>query len=274
MPFLERLGGNLFYDDTGGDGEVLFFTHGFASSSATWDGQMALGSRYRLIRWDMRGHGRSDSPDDASSYSKQHQVEDMAAVLDACGVQQAVFVGHSMGAFDSLLFLLTSAEGSRRVKALVLIGAGPGFAKAEARQRWNQTAEKLAKGYAAKGFEALVGSDRSKGHSERGAKVGLAHAAKNVFGHRDDDPLFVRCPEGPAVVVRRLPTVSVPVLLAIGERDKQYRAGSEAILAKVPNARLVTVPGAGHMAHESQPEAFNELVVEFVESLSAVRSRL
>merc|ERR1712146_232383 len=112
-----------------------------------WDNQMELSKKFRLIRWDMRGHAQSSSPEDASEYSKQHQVDDIAALLDACGVQQAVLLGHSMGAYDSMLFYLSSPENARRVKALVIFGSGPGFAKPGPRQAWNKKADELADSY-------------------------------------------------------------------------------------------------------------------------------
>merc|ERR1719336_2470400 len=133
---------------------------------------MELSSDFRIIRWDMRGHAQSESPDDAAQYSKQHQVDDMAAVLDACGVQQAVFLGHSMGAYDNMLFYHSSPEYAKRMKALIIFGSGPGFAKASAREAWNKNADKLANNYAEKGLDALMGSDREKGHTAHGAKVG------------------------------------------------------------------------------------------------------
>ena len=75
--YLERpCGVKLFYTDTGGAGDVILFTHGFSSGSKMWDGQVADLSRdYRCVTWDMRGHAASDSPDDASLYNKQHQVQ-------------------------------------------------------------------------------------------------------------------------------------------------------------------------------------------------------
>ena len=75
---------------------------------------MELASDFRLIRWDMRGHARSSSPDDEQAYSKQAQVDDMNAILDACGVTKAVFVGHSMGAYDTLLYYMSSPVRSAR----------------------------------------------------------------------------------------------------------------------------------------------------------------
>lgn len=258
----------LYYEDTGGDGEVLFLTHGFGSGSRMWDGQMELRAKFRVIRWDMRGHARSDSPDDATQYSKQHQVDDMAAILDACGVQQAVFLGHSMGAYDNMLFYLSSPEYAKRMKALVIFGSGPGFAKAAAREGWNKNADKLAGNYAAKGLDALVGSDRDKEHTAHGAKVGLAHAARNVFGQRDSDPLYARMPDGASVAALHLGELRLPVLIIIGDRDKQFRAASDMMKAKLPDAQMVLVADAGHMANEKQPQLFNQHIAEFASSLT------
>jgi hypothetical protein len=80
---------------------------------------MELSSDFRLIRWDMRGHARSSSPDDARAYSKQAQVDDMNAILDTCGVSRAVFVGHSMGAYDTLLYYMSSAVRSAHSNGLL-----------------------------------------------------------------------------------------------------------------------------------------------------------
>ena len=65
-----------------------------------WDPQVrALGDRARFLRWDLRGHGMSDSPDDASLYTHAASVGYMASVLDACGVERAVIGGLSLGGY-------------------------------------------------------------------------------------------------------------------------------------------------------------------------------
>src|SRR5260370_37354667 len=72
-----------------------------------WDGQVAaFADRYRVILWDMRGHGRSDDPSDPAAYSEALTVGDMAAVLDACGEERAIIGGLSLGGGLSLAFYL------------------------------------------------------------------------------------------------------------------------------------------------------------------------
>merc|ERR1712046_276961 len=110
----------------------------------------------------------------------------------------------------------SSPENAKRMKALVIFASGPGFAKAKAREGWNATADKLSAGYAAKGLDALVGSDKNKGHSVRGATVGLSNSAKWVFGQRDDDPLYARMPDGASVAALHLNEFKLPTLIIIG----------------------------------------------------------
>lgn len=274
MPFAERAGVKIYFEDTGGDGDVVFLTHGFGSSSATWDGQMELVKNFRIVRWDMRGHGLSDSPKDPAAYSKRHQVDDMMAVLDACEVPCAVFVGHSMGGFDSMLFQLCSAQHAQRMKALVVVSAGPGFGKAEAREKWNQRAAAMAADFGAKGLEALVGSDRNKGHTDEGARIGLAHSARRVFAQLDDDPLLSTLPNRAGVVITHLPQLKSPMLIVVGERDKAFRGAADMMAAKVPASQCVVIAGAGHMVHEVQQDRFNAVLSDFLQSVALPSSKL
>src|SRR4051812_43551577 len=99
MPVLNRGGVSISYSDSG-SGLPVLLSHGYSATEQMWRPQQAaLTERYRLITWDMRGHGASDSPDDLAEYSEARTVEDMLAVLDATGVQQAVIGGLSLGGY-------------------------------------------------------------------------------------------------------------------------------------------------------------------------------
>merc|ERR1712217_260665 len=99
--------------------------------------------------------------------------------------------------------------------------------------------------------------------------VGLANSAKNVFGQRDHDPLYARLPNGASVAATHLHELKLPTLIIIGDRDKQFRASSELLKAKIPNAQMILVADAGHMANEQQPKLFNQHIAEFVHSFSS-----
>ena len=93
MPKLNRDGVNIYYE-VHGSGPPLLLTHGYSSTSAMWQGQIAaLSKQHKLILWDMRGHGQSDYPDDDAAYSEALTVADMAAVLDEVGAHSAIVGG-------------------------------------------------------------------------------------------------------------------------------------------------------------------------------------
>jgi pimeloyl-ACP methyl ester carboxylesterase len=97
MPKISRDGVEIYYE-IHGSGPTLLLTHGYSSTSAMWLGQIAaLSKHHKLVLWDMRGHGRSDYPDDPSGYSEALTVGDMAALLDEVGVENAIVGGLSLG---------------------------------------------------------------------------------------------------------------------------------------------------------------------------------
>src|ERR1700737_3615531 len=99
MPKIDRDGGNIYYEVQGG-GPALLLTPGYSSTSAMWQGQIeALSKHHKLVLWDMRGHGRSDYPDDPKAYSESLTVGDMAALLDEVGVENAIVGGLSLGGY-------------------------------------------------------------------------------------------------------------------------------------------------------------------------------
>ena len=91
MAHLTRDGVRIYYEHYG-QGPAVLLTHGYGATSQMWAGQIeAFKDRYRIIVWDMRGHGQTDYPEDQAVYSEAHTVADMAAVLDACGEERAAW---------------------------------------------------------------------------------------------------------------------------------------------------------------------------------------
>ena len=97
MARIDRDGVGIHYE-ANGTGPAVLLSHVYSATCRMWDGQVAaLKDRWRVIVWDMRGHGQSDYPDDQGLYSEAHTVEDMASVLRACGETRAVIGGLSLG---------------------------------------------------------------------------------------------------------------------------------------------------------------------------------
>ena len=251
MPSLDRNGVKIHYE-AHGQGEPVLLSHGYSATSRMWDAQVAaLKERWCVITWDMRGHGMSDYPDDPAAYSEQHTVEDMAAVLRACGVARAVIGGLSLGGVMSLAFHAAHPD---MVRALMLFDTGPGFRNAEARAAWNEQSLRRADDLDARGLAALGRSDEVRLGEHRSAD-GLARAARGMLTQTDDH------------LMRSLPNVAVPTLVLVGSKDTDFIAATDYMAAKIPGAAKVVIPDAGHAANLHQPEAFNRAVIDFLLSL-------
>jgi len=249
MPTLNRDGVGLYYE-VHGQGPVLLLSHGYSATSQMWRGQTeALSRDYRLIAWDMRGHGASDYPADPAAYSEAATVADMAALLDVVGARSAIVGGLSLGGYMSLAFHLAHPE---RVRALLIIDTGPGYRKDEPRDAWNQNALKTAARYESEGLGRLAaGSAELRMAAHRSAE-GLAVAARGMLTQRD------------ARVIDSLPAIAVPSLVVVGANDAPFLAASDYMAAKIPGAQKVVIPGAGHAANIDQPEAFNAAILGFL----------
>jgi pimeloyl-ACP methyl ester carboxylesterase len=221
-----------------------------------WQGQIeALSKYHKLVLWDMRGHGQSDYPDDPTSYSEALTVADMAALLDAVGAGSAIVGGLSLGGYMSLAFYRAHPE---RVRALLIIDTGPGFKKDDARDAWNKRAHDTGDRFEREGLSVLKSatSRERSDVSHRDAR-GLARAARGMLTQRD------------ARVIELLPDIKVPALVVVGADDTPFLAASDYMAAKIPGAKKVVVPAAGHAVNIDQPKAFIEAVLPFLDSLDA-----
>jgi pimeloyl-ACP methyl ester carboxylesterase len=249
MPYLNRDGVNIYYEERG-RGPAVLLSHGYSASARMWKGQMeALSDRYHLIAWDMRGHDRSDSPDDPALYSHEATVTDMAAILEACGAQRAVIGGLSLGGFMSLAFNRVHPE---RVAALMLFDTGPGYKKDGPRQEWNKMAGSLASALERKGLAAM-GAGAEVVISHHRSAQGLAHAARGMLAQSDGS------------VIESMPSIKAPTLVLAGAKDVQFLAATDYMAAKIPGAEKVIIEGAGHAANIDQPESFNKAVRTFLD---------
>jgi len=242
------------YQD-GGLGSPVLLGHGYSATGRMWDGQRAaLGDRYRIVSWDMRGHGQTESPKDPAQYSAALTVADMRALLQHCDIERAVVGGLSLGGYVSLAFYLAHPE---MVRALVICDSGPGYRNAEARAAWNQRAHERAAELETKGLEALAGRSRemreAMGH--HASAPGLAHAARGMLAQEGSE------------VIDSLGGIRVPTLIIVGDQDRPFLAPCEYMAKKIPGARLEVIPGAGHSSNLDQPAIFNRVLSDFLENL-------
>jgi pimeloyl-ACP methyl ester carboxylesterase len=251
MPTLKRNGIAIHYEDCG-RGPAVLLSHGYSATSQMWAGQVAeLETDFRVITWDLRGHGQSDSPESPDAYSRSTAVGDMRGILDACGIDRAVIGGLSLGGYLSLAFHLAHPE---RVRALMLFDTGPGYKNPEAREAWNRGAERMAREFERRGLTALAGGAEVRLSTHRSAE-GLARAARGTLMQFDSH------------VAESLGDIQVPALVLVGERDEPFLAATDYMAARIPNATKVVIPAAGHAANIEQPQAFDEAVRSFLSTL-------
>jgi pimeloyl-ACP methyl ester carboxylesterase len=246
------------YQVTGG-GRPVILSHGYGATRHMWDGQhAALGDRYQLITWDMRGHGQTVTPDDPAQYSTELTVADTRALLQALGVSRVVVGGLSLGGYMSLAFYLTHPE---MVEALVICDSGPGYRNAEARAAWNERAHQRAANLEARGLDAFAGRSREvrEALAHHRSAQGLAHAARGMLAQADSR------------VIDGLASIRVPTLIVVGDRDEPFLAPCQYMAKKIPGARLEMIAGAGHSSNLDEPAAFDRILLDFLDSLPPER---
>ncbi len=251
MPVVELNGIHVNYEEHGDPaGAPILLTHAFAASLQMWNPQFEALSAYRVIGWDMRGHGGTDSPPSQEQYTEKLTIEDMASLLRHLGISRAVVGGLSLGGYLSLEFQLAHPE---MVRALILCNTGPGYRKDEARAGWNDFSIGYAKRFEERGLDGLgrgIEIDATKRY-QRSAQ-GLAFAGRGILTQRD------------AKVMEHLERIDVPTLIVLGADDERYKAGGEYMAAKIPNARKAVIEQAGHAVNLYQPAQFNEAVLAFL----------
>lgn len=258
MPTIDRDGVEIYYESHGPRDKslgALLLSHGYGATCHMWDGQIAaFAERWRVIVWDMRGHGQSGDPADLSLYSQARTVSDMKAVLDACGEERAVIAGLSLGGVMSLAFYLAYPK---RVRALILCDTGPGFRNPEARRQWNVRAVARATELEEKGIAAFRGGSETRLGTHRSAQ-GLAGAARGMLTQHD------------SALIDALPQIAVPTLVLVGSEAKNFLAAADYMAGKIPGAQRVVIAEAGHASNLDQPAAFNAAVAGFLAGLPAI----
>lgn len=255
MPKIKVNGIILQYESVG-EGYPLIFTHGFSATHAMWKAQEPLAKQYRLITYDARGHGDSDSPSSSDEYSADNSVEDLFQLMKTLEVKKAVIGGLSMGGYISLRFYLKHPD---LVSALIIMDTGPGYRNPARMAEWNQSREELAKQLETEGTSVLVAQATTQGRREISLKqnpIGLAHMSRKVVAQHD------------SWVLENLDIIKVPTLVLVGENDTPFLQAAQYMEKNISDAKLIVVPNAGHSANIDNTEFFNDAILNFLSKLN------
>ncbi|TXS54199.1 alpha/beta fold hydrolase [Streptomyces sp. t39] len=246
-------GRRLSYLDFGGPGPVLVALHGHFSEGADFAPLAEkLGSAWRVIALDQRGHGESDR---AGDYERSGYVGDVRAFLDHLGLTRVALLGHSLGGVNAYQF---AARHPGRVTALVVEDAGAvcdiglTFAKNLPPRVATRDGLVEALGAAAPYLERTF-RERAEGWGFSFDAADTVRSQQALSGVHWHDWLSVRC----------------PTLLVRGAHSDELSASHARDMAAQRSVRLVELP-AGHVVHHDQPDAFAACVGEFLASVGGV----
>ncbi len=238
----------------------LVFSHSLACSSRMWEPQVAAFSdRYRVLVYDLRGHGASAAP--AGPYSMEQLADDLKGLLDALGIRRTHFVGLSIGGAIGQTFALrhpgifaglvladtnsaqtpqTLAQWEERIRIAESKGLAP--LVAPTLERWFTEPFRASRPEVVKAIGTLIASTPVAGY------IGCGRA---IMGMN---------------LTARLKEIKAPVLAIAGGSDVAL-PGTRLIHEKIPGSKLVVLREAAHISNLEQPEAFNRALAEFLSSL-------
>jgi pimeloyl-ACP methyl ester carboxylesterase len=252
-------GATVGVTDSGGDGPAIVFSHGLLMNHTMFAPQVeALRDAYRVVTWDERGHGEAEHDGDWSYWDS---ADDVLALLDHLGIDQAVLAGMSQGGFLSLRAALRAPE---RVRALILLDTQAGAEDPAIVPLYEgMTAAWAAAGPSQETLDFAATAILGPGADDESWKQHWA----SMPNHRSPQvmhPLITR-----EDLTDRLAEITCPALVVHGDADASIPVDrAQALVDGLPAAvDLVLVPGAGHAANLTHPDEVNPAIRAFVDGL-------
>lgn len=256
----------ISYDVTG-RGTALVFIHGWTHNKSVWDDQVpAFSKRYRVVRYDSRGFGKSTGFADESV-----EPLDLLVLLEALRIDRAYIVGHSRGGGVALRFAAAYPD---KVDGLVLYGSAPPAdfpyppESAESGKLFGSLPGVAKQHGLDSVWKLLLTTDLTwvppgrTDVSERYRRLWTSYSGRDLL-----DP---RPPSGkiPMPNIARLSTLRMPTLVIIGDHEMSFMAAAADTFAnRIPTVTKVVIPDAGHGAHFAQPATFNSALMDFLDEV-------
>lgn len=265
---MAKVNGAQIYYEIAGEGAPLVMIHAGVADNRQWNNEFAYFSQnYRVIRYDMRGYGKSEPVEGEFSH-----MGDLISLLDHLELDEPlILMGCSMGGGLAMNFALTQPS---RVKALIMVGSGPNGLELDV-----PTPAKFAE--AEKAYEAgdmdLVaeietqiwfdGTDRTPAQVNQTMRSLAYEMNRKALSH-EARQLGKRLPDTESLAVDRLTELDMPVLVVVGSHDTPYiRASADHMVEKIASARKVMIEDAAHLPNMDQPDEFRGIVRAFLDGL-------
>jgi pimeloyl-ACP methyl ester carboxylesterase len=260
-------GAKVYYEISGNDhDETLVLAHAGFVDSGMWDAQWdAFSRRYRVIRFDMRGYGKSDPAQGPVS-----RRQDLHNVLTQLGVKRAHLVGCSMGGENVIDLALEHPE---IVSSLVVISTAPsGFElQGEPPPFLMEMIGAMQQGDVSKASELQIriwvdGPFRKPEQvdsavRQRAAEMNLIAVKNGTFAIADMQPLGPLDPPAAS----RLKSIRIPTLIIAGALDHpEILRAADVMASEIPGAKMLIIPASAHVPNMEKPKEFNQAVLEFL----------
>ncbi len=262
-------GAKLYYEIAGA-GRPLVLLHAGLADSRMWDDQFsAFAEHCRVVRYDLRGFGKSDLPAEPYSHSA-----DLYGLLHFLGIQQAALMGVSLGGRTILDFALQRPE---MVEALIPVASGLGGyegtddpASAAVEAAYAEVEAAIAAGDIASAAEGITsiwidGPNRAPDQVNSNVRGRVKAMTVEWLSRPKPEPEPKTVPITPPAITR-LKQIQAPTLIIVGDQDVLDILVIADLLQKhIPRAETLVIPGAAHMVTMEQPEEVNQAVLRFLQ---------
>jgi 3-oxoadipate enol-lactonase len=243
-------------------GPVITMSNSLASNLSMWEPQMpVLTSRYRVLRYDTRGHGGTEAT--AGPYSLDELSEDVRALLQALGITRTHFIGLSMG---GMIGQIIAIKYPQMLQSLVLCDTMSRVSTA-AKPMWDDRIHTAETG----GMEPLVEPTLARWFTEPFRQKGSPVLDQVRTMIRSTPPRgYTGCCHAIAALnlTDHLKAITLPTLIIVGEDDPATPvAASHVIHQQIRGSELVILKSAAHLSNLEQPEAFNQALTAFLQKV-------
>jgi 3-oxoadipate enol-lactonase len=254
------------YNDEGPEeAPVIIFIHGFPFNMCMWEKQVnALKDNYRVIAYDVRGHGKSEAG--SGAFSIELFASDLMGLMDKLELDKAIVCGLSMGGYIALNAIQKHPD---RFDALVLCDTQCTADTPEGKEKRMKTIESIkengVEGYANESINHLFAPETYTNKQKEIAAV------REMIVNTSIESL---CKTLDALASRnetcgKLQDIKAPVLIMVGNEDRiTPPAVSRLMDAKIENSAMFTIVHAGHVSSMENPEAFNEQLKKFLQKVT------
>jgi pimeloyl-ACP methyl ester carboxylesterase len=270
MPVTKIMDVKINYEDEG-EGYPILFIHGFTRCLQDWDEQVPiLTDKYRVVRYDCRGHGGSESPDDPSQYSQEILVDEALGLIDNLGLNKTNVCGLSMGGNVALNLAINHPD---RVNGAIIVSTGSGSEPDDGFiDAFHNLAGILDKGDLETFTGALMASPlvstliKLRPEYTELMKEGLMSSNPKGLAHTIRGVLLKR--NSILDLEDKLKNLDVPSLILAGESDEPCLRPADFMKQHIPNSRLIIMPETGHIVNLERPDDFNREMISFLNEVT------